>query len=551
MTSLVRIRPYLRLAAFVAALCALLAPATAGASVHAHAAAKKKAKPPVVTSVRPMNVEIGQTLEIRGKYFIRGRYKNTVAFKRDGGKAVFAKAKIGTAKMLRVTVPAKLQNEFKKSGFFYVPTRFRIRVLSKKFGKKFTPPSKSPLVALKPGTSPVAVTPPPPPVSTSAEGDCDHDGAVNSKDLDDDNDLLSDDLENAINATIVAKYGSGITTLMNTCSTDSDKDGVEDGYEYQSARDLNDDEFQSPNAYLPYPGKRPYANPLDNGDADADHDGDSLTLWEEQKLWQYTYAEPGKHRGLDELYYSDGTKYSIYTRSGPNGRRVPALAAAGYDKQVDFQNWLASSGYQFVTLPQDGQNYEIYDADRNHDVSTTTQPGYLHSERYYLDTHGQGIASPPDGWLSDDERDEDADGLSNYVESHGTTSDASWWGLKYPREHAFNKVIYSGTDLADGDSDGDGVRDGADDQDHDDIPNLMELSRKQATGRPFDDPKTKKDEGDPSQPMGRVNPFNPCLPDPNSRTCPTYIPFGGGVWAPFDGLPYDSEGDDPDYLVLN
>ena len=96
MTSLARIRPYLRLAAFVAALCALLAPATAGASVHAHAAAKKKAKPPVVTSVRPMNVEIGQTLEIRGKYFIRGRYKNTVAFKRDGGRAVFAKAKIGT-----------------------------------------------------------------------------------------------------------------------------------------------------------------------------------------------------------------------------------------------------------------------------------------------------------------------------------------------------------------------------------------------------------------------------------------------------------------------
>ena len=266
MTSLVRIRPLLRLAAFVAALCALLAPATAGASVHAHAAAKKKkAKPPVVTSVRPMNVEIGQTLEIRGKYFIRGRYKNTVAFKRDGGRAVFAKAKIGTAKMLRVTVPAKLKNEFKKSGFFYVPTRFRIRVLSKKFGKKFTAPSKSPVVALKPGTSPVAVTPPAPPVSTSAEGDCDHDGTVNSKDADDDNDLLPDDLENAINATMLAKYGSGITTLMDTCSTDSDGDGVEDGYEYQSARDLNDDEYQSPNAYLPYPGKRPYAEPARQG----------------------------------------------------------------------------------------------------------------------------------------------------------------------------------------------------------------------------------------------------------------------------------------------
>ena len=69
-----------------------------------------------------------------------------------------------------------------------------------------------------------------------------------------------------------------------------------------------------------------------------------------------------------------------------------------------------------MTLPEDGENYEIYDADRDHSVSTTTQPGYLHSERYYLDT----TARHRDGWLSDDERDEDADGLSNYVESHGT-----------------------------------------------------------------------------------------------------------------------------------
>ena len=37
---------------------------------------------------------------------------------------------------------------------------------------------------------------------------------------------------------------------------------MEDGYEYQSAVDLNDDEYQSPNDVLPYPGKRPYPNPL-------------------------------------------------------------------------------------------------------------------------------------------------------------------------------------------------------------------------------------------------------------------------------------------------
>ena len=43
-------------------------------------------------------------------------------------------------------------------------------------------------------------------------------------------------------------------------------------------------------------------------------------------------------------------------------------------------------------------------------------------------------------------------------------------------------VGYPGTNLADGDTDGDGVRDGADDDDHDDIPNLMELSRNDASG---------------------------------------------------------------------
>ena len=49
---------------------------------------------------------------------------------------------------------------------------------------------------------------------------------------------------------------------MDRCNADSDGDGVEDGYEYQSAVDLNDDEYQQPNTFLPYPGKRPYPNAL-------------------------------------------------------------------------------------------------------------------------------------------------------------------------------------------------------------------------------------------------------------------------------------------------
>ena len=38
-------------------------------------------------------------------------------------------------------------------------------------------------------------------------------------------------------------------------------------------------------------------------------------------------------------------------------------------------------------------------------------------------------------------------------------------------------IAYAGTQVDDADTDGDGVLDGADDQDHDDVPNLMELSR--------------------------------------------------------------------------
>ncbi len=99
-----RISPFARRAAFTAALGALLVPAVAGTA--AADAAKRKAKRyPVVTSVRPMDARVGQTIVLRGRAFKRGKNKNTVVFKRDGARAVFMKSTLATAKQIAVVVP--------------------------------------------------------------------------------------------------------------------------------------------------------------------------------------------------------------------------------------------------------------------------------------------------------------------------------------------------------------------------------------------------------------------------------------------------------------
>jgi hypothetical protein len=251
---------------------------------------------------------------------------------------------------------------------------------------------------------------------------------------------------------------------------------VDDGFEYKSAVDLNDDEFQQPNNSLPYPGKKPYPNPLDGSDANLDFDGDGLTSLDEQKLWKYTIAN-GAPNTLSPLSYSAGEKYSINV-VGVDGHRTPSLAAAGYQKQQDFLNWTSANGYRNVMLTTGPpwiynwydqahqQSFGILDVNR----STSESP----AEARYYDYNG-------DGWLSDDERDEDGDGLTNFAESHGPLMGAGWWTSCYTNEVPY-PVQYGGTDMTNPDTDGDGVIDGADDQDHDDIPNVMEVSRIASSG---------------------------------------------------------------------
>jgi hypothetical protein len=88
--------------------------------------------------------------------------------------------------------------------------------------------------------------------------------------------------------------------------------------------------------------------------------------------------------------------------------------------------------------------------------------------------------------LSDDERDFDKDGLANIYEFRHASFEP--WG--------FPSVIRP--DFMDPDTDGDGVLDGYDDQDHDDFSNIQELRAGTWT-------------------------MNPCDPDPVSRTCPRWL----------------------------
>jgi hypothetical protein len=503
-SSLARIRPSLRRAAFVAALAAFLLPATAGAAVHADASKKKKAKLPVVTRVTPMHVAIGQKLEIRGRNFRRGRNKNTVVFRRTGGKAIFVKADVGTAKLLRLTVPTKLKAQLATRAGAPIPTRFRLRVLAKKFGKRFTKNSRSPIVG--PELPPTPATPP----RAAADGDCDGDGVLNGVETDDDGDLVDDNSE--------------LRYKTDGCKADSDGDGVTDGYEIQSARDLNDDEYQFSQNVLPYPEKRPYPNAL-FGDANVDYDGDSLALGEEFSLW----AAYRDHAGLDPLIYSDGNQYSLYDRDG-TGHRPGAPRHDPYAKQADFLGWAQGAGY--LTVSSGGSGYDLRDFNHDGTVSTAPAGSYYLSEQTYFDYDS-------DGKLSDDERDEDADGLTNFDEAHGRLTPGYWSGC-YGGEHPY-PVAYAGTNIVDPDTDGDGVRDGADDQDHDDLANIAEMSRNAASPQPGHViVKGCDSEGavNLTPDAGRVNPFNPCLPKLNARTC-TRHPGLESPGAPFDGSDYN------------
>ncbi len=400
--------------------CTLLA-----AAPPAHAASKR-ALYPSIAKVAPTTLGIGDTMTVTGKNFRKGKNKNTVVFKRDGGRAIFVRiARSTSTTKLSVKVPAKLLPYLVQKKGVAQPTRFRVRVLAARFGRAFTSLKKSPRIG------PVAIGP------KVSKDDCDGDGIDNATDKDDDNDLLSDSIETNIGT--------------DACKRDTDGDGMSDGWEYQSALDRNNGRAAGAK---PSPNRKPYANPLDKTDAEVDQDGDSLTNLMEYTAWAtFSNAYRTAPAGGSVLTYSGGNP----TSDGRGG--VPA-------------------------------NFVYADRDKN-------------------------------GFLSDFERDADGDGFPNMDEGIGSMELIRIGTLKAdgtdPRYYDFglfsqlyitkaaektkqdaaagrcagiNQVsFYCGDqavptsidvqkvdplDWLATDTDGDGIRDDADDQDHDDVPNMQE-----------------------------------------------------------------------------
>jgi hypothetical protein len=312
-------------------------------------------------------------------------------------------------------------------------------------------------------------------------------------DPDDDNDLLTDTLERQIGT--------------DACNADTDGDGMEDGWEYKSALDL--EQRSCPNlgdypvpcaAAKPFPGTRPYPNPRDGSDAGIDYDGDALTAFDEFWAWKLKATKDPSWRTLTNLWYSDGLQASqdTSTAAGCRGAAVPP--------------------------PFDGNGVR---AEFARPTSPATYPNVNNAEYalYTLDRVGRHAL---DGCLDDAERDEDGDFLTNWDETVGAFSPLergpAWWKGIYG-EPDF-PVAFQGTDFLVADTDGNGVVDGLDDIDHDDFLNVEEVVRG-AQSRATDNKDTGRRDG------LWVQPYNPCLPSPNSRTCPPSLILDQAAWRPF------------------
>lgn len=388
--------------------CALLAvvPATASAATGGTY--------PLVKKVSPLKLGVGDVMTITGKNFRKGKNKNTVVFKRDGGRAIFVKAPDATTTKIGVTVPAKLLPFLLRKNKKAISTRFRVRVLSKKFAKSFTTKKNSPLIG-------------PTAIGGGTKDDCDGDKVRNSKDKDDDNDLISDTME--------------ATLGTDSCKRDSDGDGMSDGWEYNSALDRNGTAKPSPIA-------KPYPNPLYGKDAGVDNDGDGLTNAEEYAAW----ATFGANKL--PLNYSGGNP-----ASGGRG----AVPGGAWYMDRDHNGFLSD-----FERDADGDGIPNMDESR---VAGENSETVFRLTRPAPDTFSDfGVFTP-------EYLDAAVEATHDAIKCAGINQVPF-----YCVDDAIDVQKVDTLDWLASDSDGDTTRDGGDDVDHDGISNLDEYVREIGAG---------------------------------------------------------------------
>ena len=267
---------------------AVLPPAGAGA---APARSSAKASTPKITRVTPMRPRRCAAYDPRAQ-LQGGPQQEHRDIPWPDGRSAFAKPRTASRTKLVVRIPPPFPAPSPRAGHSKA-TRFKLRVPAGRSKQVHTAPA-----------SPVVV-----PAGSGADtGGGSGGGLAGRPGNDYDGDLLP-------NATEVG-------LKLDPCIADTDGDSVEDGYEYQAAVvDLNHHPSTPP---LPYPGKRPYPNPLDPGDgtpAGTDYDDDGLLLREEFLLW-LNYSDDGVRRGsrpqgsLGPLIYSDGQKSKLTPAPG-------------------------------------------------------------------------------------------------------------------------------------------------------------------------------------------------------------------------------------------
>jgi hypothetical protein len=308
--------------------------------------------------------------------------------------------------------------------------------------------------------------------------------------------------------------------------------------------------FTAPNAAPPAdpgtpgtPGTPDPGTPAD-GDCDADGmknsvdpDDDNDALTDDLEILP-AHTDPCKS-DTDGDTVADG--YEYYSAKDINVTALPYPSKKPWPNPLDSEDARIDHDGDGLTMTDEYLLWKYYGnltvplnysagLQKSQDQDAPTQV-----EMAYMDMDG-------DGKLSDDERDGDGDGLTNWDESHGRMLQ-DWWDAKYDGQNYPSKketrypVTFPGVSIFDPDSDGDGLKDGADDQDHDGLTNAFENARPAnwlGTYTWLNYPDTYPYEEATDNPWARVQPYNPCKPV-WSHTCHLHPPFGhyeiGEPWA--------------------